>query len=322
MNKILEKIKEFDTIVIHGHIRPDGDCIGSQYGLMYLIKETFPNKNVFITGDSSEYVSFVGKPQRIEDDNLFKNALSIVVDCPTISRISDDRCKLAKYSIKIDHHADSDKFTDYEYVDYTASSCTQIITEFFIKFNNELKMSEKSATALYVGLLTDTGRFQNLNVNSKTYYIASVLLNYGVDISYVNNSLTLESVDALRLKAYCLNKLKVTENGFAYITLTKEEIKKYGVGDEVASSLVTSISTLKECPVWGLILETEDILRIRLRSRGPEINGLAALYNGGGHKLAAGGKLKSWNELDEFVRNADELVKNYKDKLEKKLLKK
>lgn len=312
MEKILECIKKYDTIIIHGHIRPDGDCIGSQYGLKYLIEDNFPEKKVFITGDSSDYVSFIGRPVTLSDDNIFQNALSIAVDCPVYNRLSDNRCNLSNYSIKIDHHYDGEKYTDYEYVHPVASSCTSIITEMYLKFKDELILSERAATALYVGLLTDTGRFTNLNVNSKTFYIASELVSHNVDVMYVNNCLSLETEASLRLKGYCLNNFKITENGFAYIVLRKEEIDEFGVGDEVASSLVSSISSLKECLVWALIVETNENIRIRLRSRGPAINELAQIYNGGGHKMASGGRLNSWDELEQFIKSADELVRIYK----------
>lgn len=310
MKKILEKIKEFNTIIIHGHIRPDGDCIGSQYGLMHLIKNSFPDKKVYVTGDCSKYVSFLGKPEMI-DKVLFDNALSICVDCPSVDRLSDSRFDLSKYSLKIDHHFDSEKYTDYEYVDYNAISTTQIITEFYMNFKDELKMNKEAATALYVGLITDGGNFRYSNVNSKTFLVASELLKYDVDIVNINNLLTLEDESALRFKGYCLNKFKVTKNGFAYIILKKEDINKYGVGDEIASSIITSISNLKESPVWALVMETDNIIRIRLRSRGPAINELAQKYNGGGHKLAAGGRLNNWDELEHFLKLADELVKEY-----------
>lgn len=312
MKNILDKIKEYNTIIIHGHIRPDGDCIGSQYGLMYLIKKSFPDKNVYVTGDSSNYVSFLGIPKMI-DGKLFSGALSICVDCPRSDRLSDERFNLSKYSIKIDHHFDSEKYTDYEYVDYNASSCTQIITEFYMNFKNELIMSKECAEALYTGLLTDTGRFQNSNISSKTFIVASELLNYGVDIIKINNNLSLESESSLRLKGYCLNNFKVTQNGVVYIILKKEIISEFGVGDEEAASIVSSISSLKGCPVWTLVLETEDTIRIRLRSRGPAINELAQKYNGGGHKLASGGRLNSWDDLDQFINDADALLREFKN---------
>lgn len=309
MKHILDKIKEFDKIVILGHIRPDGDCIGSQYGLMYLIKETFPNKLVYITGSSSDYVSFIGKPTII-DDNYFLNALCIVVDCPVKNRLSDDRINLAKYSIKIDHHFDNEKYCDYEYVDPTSASCTQIIGEFYMKYKDELKMNTLSATALYTGLITDTGNFKYSSVSTNTFVVAAELLKHNIDLTYINNCLSIESESALRLKGYCLSKFKITPNGFAYITLSKDEFEKFNVGLEVASSLVSSISNIENCPVWALIIETENGIRVRLRSRSIKINDIAEQFNGGGHIMAAGATLEYWSELDKLISMVD-------DKLEK-----
>ena len=312
MKHITEKIEQFDTIIIHGHIRPDGDCIGSQYGLMYLIKESFPEKNVYVTGDKSDYLSFIGEPEKISEE-LFFNALSICVDCPDKERLSDDRIYKSKYIIKIDHHYDSEKYADYEYIDYNATSCTSIITEFYIKFKDELKMNIESATALYTGLLTDSGFFKNSNVTSKTFDIASVLVERGVDLTFVNNSLSLENINTIKFKGYCINNIKLTENGFCYIKIDKNELNRFDIDEETASSFITVISNIKNYPVWALFIETKDNIRIRLRSRGPEINELAQKYNGGGHKMASGAKLNNWLELDSFIKDADKLVKDYKE---------
>lgn len=309
MKKILEKIKEYNTIIIHGHIRPDGDSIGSQYGLKYLIEDNFPSKLVYVTGTHSDYLSFIGKPSMI-DDNIFNGALSICVDCPKSSRLSDDRYKKSDYSIKIDHHYDSDNYTDYEYVDYKASSCTSIITEFYLENKDELMLSKRTAEALYVGLLTDTGYFKNLNVDSKTFMIASVLVGTGIDLGYINNSLSLESENILRFKGYCLENFKVSKNGFAYLVIKKEDLEKFNISEESASSLVTLISNIKTSPIWALFLESNSNIRVRLRSRSIPINDLAKLYNGGGHKFASGATLNSWDELDDFIKSVDCLLES------------
>jgi len=274
--------------------------------------KAFPEKKVYVTGDSSEYVSFIGEVEKI-DESLFKNSLSICVDTPMFDRLSDNRINLSDYTIKIDHHADSEIYTDYEYVDSTSISCTQIIAEFYNEFKDELVMSKYAATALYTGLLTDSGFFKYKNISSKTFLVASALLECGIDVVDINNKLTLESYDLLKLKGYCLNNLKKTKTGFVYITLTKEELKEFNVSLEDASSLVTLISNINDCPIWALFIEDKDNIRIRLRSRGPKINNLAQKYNGGGHELASGAKLNNWNELDEFVKLADNLVKEYKE---------
>ena len=315
MDHILNKIKEYNRIIIFGHERPDGDCIGSQYGLYYIIKESFPEKEVYITGEVSDYVGFIGKPTMI-DDSLFNGALAICVDCANGDRLSDKRYKECDYSIKIDHHINVDSFCDYEYVDTKSPACAQILTEFFINNKDTLKINTLAAEALYVGIVTDTGRFKYDSTTSKTHRLAASLLDYGVNIGKIDNYLSVETVDTLKLRGYCLNTFKVTEHGFAYLVMTRETINQFGVSDEDAANQVNAISTIEGCPAWAMFIEYPDQIRIRLRSRGPIVNLLAEEYEGGGHPKASGAKLPSWDKLEEFLAKADELVLNYKKTLE------
>ena len=311
MDFILNKIKEYNRILIFGHERPDGDCIGSQYGLYNIIKESFPNKEVYVSGEVSEYVAFLGRPEMV-DDSLFAESLAICVDCANGDRLSDQRYKNCDYSIKIDHHPAVESFCDYEYVDDKSPACAQIITEFYLKYKNELKINKEAARALYVGIVTDTGRFKFDSVTSKTFNIAGSLLDLGVDLADVDNHLSVETIQSLKLRGYCLNSFKVTKNGFAYLIMKRETIEEFGVSDEDAANQVTAISTIEGCPVWAMFIEYPTQIRIRLRSRGPVVNLLAAEYEGGGHPKASGAKLPSWESLDEFLAKADKLVEEYK----------
>lgn len=312
METIKEYIEKYDTIIIHGHIRPDGDCIGSQYGLYYLIKENYPNKKVFVTGETSEFVGFIGRPTLI-DESLFEGALSICVDCATKDRLSDPRVNLSKEFIKIDHHIPVDDYGDYQYVDITAPACAQIITELYLLYRNEWELPKEAAQALYVGLSTDTGRFKFDSVNARTFQVAATLVDKGADLGYIDNHLSVETLASLKLKGHILSTFKMSENGFAYATLTMEEVARYGVSYEDAAAQVSTISTIEDCPVWALFLEySENEIRVRLRSRGPVINLLAEQYRGGGHAKASGATLLSWDELDGFVAKADEIVKKFK----------
>lgn len=314
MKNILKKIKEYDTIIIHGHERPDGDCLGSQFGLKDIIKTTFPNKNVYAVGGNAEYVAFLGNTDVIEDD-VFKGALSIIVDTANLDRIDDKRYTLSEYVIKIDHHINVESYGDYEYVDSTAPACAQIITEFYKTFN-KLKMTKVGAISLYTGILTDTGSFKYDNVSRKTHELTGLLLDNGVVPSIINSYLSNDTFETLKLKGYVLANFKVSKHGFAYIEMNREIIEKYHVTDEQAASLVNCIGTLDKCPVWALIIEYNDgKIKVRLRSKGPIINEFAAKYNGGGHPKASGATLNSWDELPQFVSDVDDLLKEYKEKL-------
>ncbi len=312
--EILNKIKEYNRIIIHGHTRPDGDCYGSQFGLKEIIKESFPNKEVYVVGEVSNYVSWIDSPDNISDD-LFKGALAICVDCGNSERLADQRFKLADYVIKIDHHIPVDNYGDLQFVEEQKAACSQIIFELYDEFKDELKINLKAATALYTGIVTDTGRFRFDSVAPETFNVAAKLLSLGVDIADIDNKLSVESLDVLKFKGYVLSKFKMTEDGFAYVKITKEVVEKYGITMEDAANQVNLISTIPGYPVWALIIEYPAEIRVRLRSRGPDVDKLANKYGGGGHAKASGAKLSNWRQLPKFVKDANELVKEYKQSL-------
>jgi len=110
-----------------------------------------------------------------------------------------------------------------------------------------------------------------------------------------------------------LQNFEKTPNGVAYIKMKPEIIERFGTSLEEATSLVNELSTLKDCPVWMLFAEYENnIVRGRLRSRKPAIDKLANKYNGGGHKLACGANLGDWDTVEKLLKDADELVEEFK----------
>ena len=187
-----------------------------------------------------------------------------------------------------------------------------LITKFLLS-NETLKISLNGATALYTGTITDTGNFRYRGVNAETFHLAGVLLNYGVDTEWIDQNLSVQSLRSLRLKSYVYRSFKVTKNGFAYAVINRMIIKYYNVGYDEAASLVNLLANIKECPVWALIIRYPKDIRVRIRSNGPNINKLAEKYDGGGHHKAAGASLKSWSKMRPFVKDADALVKEYKE---------
>ncbi|HBT60075.1 MAG TPA: bifunctional oligoribonuclease/PAP phosphatase NrnA [Acholeplasmataceae bacterium] len=308
---IIKKIHEYDTIIIHGHKRPDGDCYGAQFGLKSILTETFKDKKVYVVGETSDFVSFVGTPDVIEDE-VYENALSIVVDTAIEDRISDSRYKLGKEIIKIDHHIPVDDYGDYRWVDTTYPSCAQMIATFYKKYKKELKLGYEGALAMYVGILTDTGRFRFRGVSRKTHEIAGMLLDFGVDVEYVDQKLSVETMNMIRLKGYVLSNFETTNEGFIYIKVTRDVINQFGVTDEQAASVVSHLGGIEGYPVWAIFIEYPGEIRIRLRSRGPVISTLANEFGGGGHAKASGAKLNDWSELEHFKSRVDDVLKAYK----------
>lgn len=325
--EILNKIKEYNRIIIHRHIRPDGDCMGSQMGLKYLLKNTFPEKEIYaVGGELPTYLSELGEVDNIPDE-YYHDALVIVVDTSVDSRIYDERWKTGKFIIKIDHHDDSPAFGDLWYVDPECPACSSIIVRMIKAWGNEVKMCEKAAYALYFGIITDTGRFRYRGLTSEVLNNAGYLIDLGVDVESLYNKLYVDEVATLKLQGYVLNNFKTTPNGVAYIYFSKKVMDKFGVTKDEAANLVNSISTIKGHPVWCAFIEQglpkpetlkkgeldpSKEIRVRLRSRGVSINGVASNYRGGGHLQAAGATIYSKKEMNKMLEELDLLVKEYK----------
>ncbi|UKI51130.1 MAG: DHHA1 domain-containing protein [Clostridium sp.] len=140
-------------------------------------------------------------------------------------------------------------------------------------------------------MVTDTGRFRFDSVNGDTMRTAGALLDLGVDICYIDNNLSVETINTLKLKGYvlsnfCYNRKMV----LSILKITRDVVEKYNVTDEEAANQVSTIGTIDGYPVWALFIEYPNEIRIRLRSRGPEIDKLANKYGGGGHAKASGAK--------------------------------
>jgi bifunctional oligoribonuclease and PAP phosphatase NrnA len=310
MTNILEEIKQYETIIIHGHNRPDGDCYGGQYGLKGILKQAFPTKNIFVVGEESDYVKYVGTPDIITDD-VYKEALSIVVDTATKDRISDSRYTLGKKVIKIDHHIDVDAYGDMNWVDTSYPAVSEMITDF--AFQHRLDIPLESAIALYTGLITDTGRFRYRGVSKRTHTLAGLLIEAGVDVEFIDSKLSKETLKMYALKGYVYSNFTTVEGGFIYLKMPRAVIEEYGVTDEEAASVVNLIGGLEDYPVWALMIEYENEIRIRLRSSGPTINTLAEKYEGGGHAKASGARLPSWEHVAQFTKDVIQHIKDSKE---------
>jgi bifunctional oligoribonuclease and PAP phosphatase NrnA len=311
MERILNKIKEYNTIIIHGHKRPDGDCYGSQFGLKNLIQTSFPDKKVYVVGERSAFVDFIGQLDIISDET-YRGALSIVVDTAVEDRISDSRYVMGTEIIKIDHHIPVDDYGIIRWVDTSFPSCAQMIAYFYYKFRDELKITQEGAIAMYTGIVTDTGRFRFRGVSELTHQLAGLMIAHGVDVEYIDGKLGIETLDMISLKGYVYSNF-MTADGFVYLRMTRDIIEKYNVTDEQAASMVGLLGGIEGFPVWALFIEYPGEIRIRLRSNGPTIDKLANKYGGGGHAKAAGAKLNSWDEFPAFIKDVEEVVRVYRE---------
>ena len=317
MQAILAKIKEYDRILIFRHFRNDGDCVGASMGLREILRASFPEKEVYVIDDEkSEFLAFLGECDTEIADELYAEALGIVVDTGNTKRISNKKFALCKEIVKIDHHIPVEDYGTVNWVEEDISSACELIVKFYDTFRDELKLPQSAARFLYTGMVTDTGRFKYDSVNGDTMRRAGILLDAGVDTENIFANLYLEEFAHLKFKAHVYKSMKITENGVAWIYVSRTMQEKFDLNMESASSVVGMLDTIKGSLCWLAFIESGDedgSIRVRLRSRYMTINTLAEQYRGGGHACAAGATVYNRREVNAMVRKADAMLKEYKE---------
>lgn len=320
MEEILQKIKEYHRILIFRHFRPDGDAVGSTKGLQEILRLTYPEKEIYlVNNDFTEFMAFLGPEDAPVPDEYFADSLGIVIDTGTLTRVSSPKYSLCKELIKIDHHINNEPYGDICWVEEHRSSACEMIVNFYDTFRDELKMNRTAATYLYTGMVTDSGRFRYDGVNGETLRYAALLLNHGLDTEWIYANLYLEDFDLLKFKAHVYDQMKCSPNGVAYLFVTKEMQEKFNLTLENAGNAVSYMETIKGCLSWIVFVETGDTegtIRVRLRSRFVPINQIAERYRGGGHAFASGATIYTLEEMQALIQEADELLKEYKEKNE------
>jgi phosphoesterase RecJ-like protein len=314
MRAILEKIKEYNRILIFRHMRMDGDCVGASKGLQAILKLTYPEKEILIADHQhSDFLSFMGEDIADLPDEAYADALGIVVDTATGDRVSNQKFRLCKELVKIDHHIPVDDYAHYIWVEEERSSCCEMIAYFYQTFQDELKMNKEAATYIYTGMVTDSGRFQFRSVDGDTMRLAGMLLDQGVDTDTLFANLYLRDFNELKFKAQVYKEMQITENGVAHIFVSREMKQMFGLTNESASAVVSFLENIRGCLCWIAFIETEDSIRVRLRSRFVPINMIAEQYRGGGHACASGATVYNKEEVEALLLMADAHVKAYKE---------
>ncbi|MDD2493256.1 MAG: bifunctional oligoribonuclease/PAP phosphatase NrnA [Bacilli bacterium] len=307
-NKVLKAIREHETIIIHRHSRPDGDALGSQIGLKEAIKATYPRKRVYAVGDKLDRYRFIGEMDNIED-HLYKEALVFILDTSETFMISDDRYKLGKYIIKIDHHIYKESYGDFAIVDTDYESCAGLVAD--IIFKMKLKMTDVAAKALYTGLVTDSGRFRYESTTTRTFLTAAKLLETKFSVADVYNNLYSDDLEMVRLRANFVLRFQLTKNNVAFIKTTTEDLKQMGIDFySVSRTMVNTMAGIKGIDIWVNFTEDEEnnVVVAEIRSSKYNINVIATKYGGGGHKGASGASLKSFEEADMMLEDLDKLM--------------
>ncbi len=310
--KIYKKIKKYDTIVIARHIGPDPDAVASEISLRDSIKLTFPNKNVKAVGLGVSRFKYFGHLDRLSDDEI-DNALLIMLDLPNSNRIDGANSSLFKEIIKIDHHPFEVKYGEVEWIDETASSTCQMIIELIL--TTKLKINDSIAANLFLGVVSDSERFLLPITTAKTFGLIKELLDRSnLNIQSLYSNLYERPLAEMRFRGYISENLIVNESGFAYLKIDNETITKYGVDLSSPSNLINSFNYIKEIDVWAFVVydQKNELHKINIRSKEIPINEIATKYNGGGHRLASGCRIKDGSDVDKLLEELDTWCGEYK----------
>ena len=242
------------------------------------------------------------------------NTLLIVLDVPNKNRI--DGIEGLNYTslIKIDHHPEEDIDGKINWVDVNKSSASQMVTELLL--NTKLKINEKVASNLFLGIVADSERFSLKNTTYETFDTVMQLIKVSnIDFTSLYDILYSRPFNEHKFIAYITNNLIIDNNKMGYIKISDDVLKEYNVDIATPSNIINSYNFINELLVWMFV--TEDIknnmYKISIRSRGPIINEIASKYNGGGHKFACGARLETMDEVDNLIKELSEACANYEN---------
>ena len=292
---VLSAIREYNRIIIHRHKNPDGDALGSQLGLVGILKENFPEKEIFAVGDTSARYAFMGfTPDEVADE-AYNGALAIILDTSASALICDERYKLAEKTVRIDHHIFCEEIANIEVTDTSYESCCGLIAAFAMECG--LKVPSDAAKAIYTGMITDSGRFRYDSVTPQTFRCAAFLMEQGFRTDDIYRNLYADDFSFIQLRARFVLKIQFAGNGVAYIYTTKEEADSYEADTfTISRGMVNVMGEIRGIDTWVNFTETDEGVLCEIRSSLYNINPIAKKYGGGGHAKASGATLKDKDE--------------------------
>jgi len=287
-------LRRATSVVVCGHVRPDGDAIGSALGLTLALREagiaavpTLANAE----GAPSTYDFLPGFGLFVAVEQLEAPDVFVAVDSPSPERLGDAEqlMRAAKTVIVVDHHPDATPYCQVSVVDATAAATGQLIWG----IANALLEQPSADVALccYVGLITDTGRFSYDNTSERAFHDAAEMIAAGVDPANTARLVYQNRTKAsLEIEACAMTRLTVANHGHvAYAWVTDEDFDELGVLPEEAESLPDSVRLLGGIDVAFLMRQAGDEVRVNLRAKcGFDVGSVARAFGGGGHRAASG----------------------------------
>lgn len=294
INKLKEVLNEKNNIGISGHVRPDGDCVGSTLAVYNYIRNNYPQIQVDLFLEPIPNIfKFLNYSQDIINDyssSVSKYDLFICMDCSDTERLgkAGEFYKNAKETLCIDHHVSNNIFADYSYIFPKASSTCELVYELL----DEEAVTKEIAECLYTGMVHDTGVFQYSCTSAKTMDIAGKLMESGIDYpKIVDQTFYTKTFNQNKILGQALLKSELMLNGNCIVSvITLEDMKNFDVMPKHLDGIVNQLRITKDVKVALFMYENEDgSFKGSLRVNGDiNVAEIAQIFGGGGHVKAAG----------------------------------
>jgi phosphoesterase RecJ-like protein len=314
LGAVVESLRSDDRFLVTTHENPDGDALGSMLATKLALEQLGKDVVMFLGGEAplpAEYafMSLDGLLRKMPDDA--GERVLVAVDCANESRLGADAevLQIAPKVIDIDHHHDNTRFGDINLVDARASSTGELLRDVFRELGVDL--TPDIAEALYIALVTDTGRFQYTNTTPKSLRLAAELVESGADLHRIFQGVY-ETVQFAKLKllARALERAKVYEGGRLVVSyLLRDDFHAVGAAEPYSEGIIDFLRAVEGADMAVLIREPPreagPTRRVSLRASHDEldVSAIARKSSGGGHRQAAGFSSEaSIDEITDFVR--------------------
>ncbi|MDA3793315.1 MAG: bifunctional oligoribonuclease/PAP phosphatase NrnA [Elusimicrobia bacterium] len=310
---IAEKIKEADSAFITWHARPDGDAVGGGFALKKILEDSGVETEIISSCAPPETYNFINGINDVKTSvPADKKDLGFIIDCSDLKRLENVKGLIHKADtiINIDHHKLNHNFGDINYVrDYAASVCSLILN---LALALDMDFDYDMALNIYVGILTDTNRFQEQNTTPRAHIVAAELIDKFINPVKISARIYgNQTVNTLKLIARALESLKFTPSGKACsITITPEMLKETDTANENLEGVINYARNIRGVEVGILMRKIDglDGIKVSFRSKGAiDVGWTASRFSGGGHHNAAGCLIKgSFKEVKQKVVNVIE----------------
>jgi phosphoesterase RecJ-like protein len=307
-------LREHDRFLLVTHENPDGDALGSILGMKLGLDALGKDSVMYLGGDTDSPVEYAFLPladlRRALPEDAGTRVL-FALDCANAQRMGDAASLLGKVqlSLNVDHHHDNTEFAKINLVIAGASSTGEIVRDILGELG--VALTPAIAEALYVALVTDTGRFQYTNTSPKALRLAAELVEAGVDVHRVFQGIY-ESVEFAKLKllARALERAEIHDGGRLVISyLRRTDFAELGVGEEYAEGIIDYLRAVDGTDMAAVIREPPEPpdakRRVSLRASHDEldVSSIARKRGGGGHRQAAGfSSAESVEQIGAFIR--------------------